>query len=96
VSELLHGPYKDLIAIEKKRIKTKLGGLDCEGIKALDPNGNMKCNREIRLHKKAPFGVVSLELQVEIPVKEETASIVTTFKLSKTGKDAKSELPDSK
>ena len=50
---------------------------------------------ETRLHGKAPFGVVTSNINLKISGQGPQQDITMTLKLADVGKNAKSELPDA-
>lgn len=91
--QLLHGPYDNPQKLEKTLVESKLGKQECEGIKATETWGGIKYTCEIRLHDKAPFGVVTHQSVFELM---EKGAMTTKFTLSDFGTNAVSDLPDSK
>ena len=90
---LVHGRYDNTPQkLDKTMVESKLGKLECEGVKAMETRGGLKCTYETRLHDKAPFGVVTHECIVDFM---EKGSLTVKLKLSDFGTDAKSSLPDS-
>ena len=96
---------EDAEKLEKKVIKSKLGKLACEGLTGYINYGRWRgrdggeweggLNVHIRLHKKAPSGVVSARMHSEMTSNGQPMFDGTfTFKLSDFGEGAESELPD--
>ena len=82
---------------EKEKIKTDLGEFECQHLKGeAEADGPMdqkiKFNGEIWTNDKVPFGLVKAKIKSDIGV----GSIETEMEAIKSGKDAKSELPDAK
>jgi len=96
----LSGPLKDLKKLEQEVIHTKLGGLSCEGsigrFEFQQGNTTLAAEIEARLHDKAPFGVVTLGIELGLfdqdglPIE----NMYVTLKLTDVNKNAKSELPN--
>ena len=91
----LHKPFDNPQKLEKTLVESKLGKTECEGVKAMETVRGMKITYEIRLHDKAPFGVVTHHSIVEIKQNEGTAVLSTKLTLSDFGTDAQSALPNS-
>ena len=82
---------------EKEKIKTDLGEFECQHLKGeTEADGPMdqkiKFNGELWTNDKVPFGLVKAKIKSDIGV----GSIETEMEAIKSGKDAKSELPDAK
>ena len=93
----LCGPLQDETKLAKQLVASKLGPLMCEGvtgwIQFAEGNLNTKVTFEARLHKKAPFGIVSTKMLFEVRGDGSSHTIDSTAKLTEYGKGAKSALP---
>ena len=99
--KIFPGPLNDVKELESKLVESKLGKQKCKGF-----TGSLKNKKgtttteniyEYRLHDKAPFGVVTSRMQVTVTRDGKIVSMkVLTLKLADFGKDAKSQLPESK
>ncbi len=98
VQLVLAGPASDAKPLPPKTVKSKLGELPCKGVAGTRSLGTGNQARrftfETRLHKKAPFGVVSVELQPETP--ENGVPSMVRLTLSDFGTTALSDLPKYK
>ena len=86
--------------LDAEIVESSLGKLECKGVTGTTefPIGGRKnvVTFTNRLHKKAPFGIVSSEMQIAVSRDGQAERNMTMrITLSKVGKDAKSELPDS-
>ncbi len=82
---------------EKEKIKTELGEFECErqkGETELDGPMDVKVKMagDIWTHDKVPFGLVKAKIKGDLGF----GSVDTELEVTKSGKDAKSELPDAK
>ncbi len=82
---------------EAEKIKTELGEYECEHFKGeTEVEGPMdqkiKFGGELWTNEKVPFGLVKAKVKADIGV----GNIDTEMVAIKSGKDAKSELPDAK
>ena len=100
--QYLHGPFDKPESLAKARITSKLGERECAGITASEHTDDLTrrtasdSKYTLRLHKDAPFGVVTWEHDVTATAGDQVLStMTTTLKLSDFGKGAKSEMPDS-
>ena len=84
-------------------VESKLGKLECEGLTGYTMQNFRFSGREIetqhtfhiRLHKKAPFGVVSARVNRETTRDGQPFTTATrTYTLTEFGEGAQSELPD--
>lgn len=95
----LCGPFKDAKKLKPVTVDSKLGKLDCEGVSGYTnckgSSLEIKTTFKTRLHKKAPFGVVSTVMTIETN-EVWFKFLKITLTLKEVGKKAKSELPDSK
>jgi hypothetical protein len=97
----LHGPFKATKELEAVRIDSTLGKLDCKGIAAsetIEEGGATVAavTYSIRLHEKAPFGVVGWEIEVKVLLNGKTVGTsVQKLKVAAVGTDAKSTIPDA-
>ena len=100
----LASPLSDTKDLKKKEIESKLGKLECAGVSGVAKyeerpgRTTVVTFDEIRLHEKAPFGVVSASMNVQT-IREngqarDQGSL--TLKLVDTGDDAKTALPENK
>ena len=103
LSQLLPGPLEIAEKLDKKVVESKLGKLECEGLTGSTVFSWRRRQREaetqstyhMRLHKKAPFGVVSARIHSETTIDGQPSRTETiTLKLSDFGEDQESELPD--
>lgn len=98
----LHGPFRKVKKLDKVPITTKLGKLECAGIRAsevVDQSRGVTVDTTytIRLHKKAPFGVVTWEAETTFEKDGDPLGTGTMeLKLLDFGKDAKSAIPDAR
>lgn len=95
----LSGPLKDAKELEAETIDSKLGKLECKGVTGLVQFKQSGRDNEVtftnRLNDKAPFGVVNSEIRFEMSRDGQQQGAATMkIKLSKVGKEAKSDLPD--
>jgi hypothetical protein len=96
----LAGPLQDEKKLDKKLVASKLGDLQCDGVTGWmqyqEGDVHMKVTfLETRLHEKAPFGVVSCRMLFEMSQGGKVLQTVdATAKLTDSGKDAKTALPD--
>lgn len=100
VGVFLSGPSKDSKALDKQFEDSKIGNVECAGVKGsfeqmLGP-GMLKVTSEVRTTDKAPFGSVRGEYQFEIINEQKTEAKATArLKLVDVGTEAVSALPDS-
>jgi hypothetical protein len=97
----LAGPFKDEKKLDQQLVESKLGALKCEGvtgwIEYKEGDLHTKATFETRLHKKAPFGVVSARVRFEVKRDGKVQETIdATLTLTDFGKDAKTALPDHK
>lgn len=99
----LAGPLNDVKKLPKETVDSKLGKLDCEGVRGVTtidgPRGaKMRVSYECRLHDKAPFGVVSCRMNFVMLGDDGTVQgvVIGNLRALEAGKNAKSELPDLK
>jgi len=98
----LHGPFETIKELEAVRIDSKLGRLDCKGISAnekIKQGGSVTIDStySIRLHKKAPFGVVTWESEGKVERDGQALGTMTLkMKIADVGTDAKSVIPRAK
>jgi hypothetical protein len=86
LSHYLPGPLNDTRKFDKKVVESGLGALECETLRGrMTALEKFRFTYTLRLHKNAPFGVVSCR-SVQGPR-------TTTLKLVEIGKDAESALP---
>ena len=96
----LPGPLEEVEKLEKQVVESKLGKLECEGltgstVQQFPREFESQRTFHIRLHKKAPFGVVFFRMDSEATRSAQPQRTTTiTLKLSDFGEDADSELPD--
>jgi hypothetical protein len=96
----LSGPLKDAKNLDVEVVECSLGKVECKGVTGtmeytLSGRKNAATFTN-RLHKKAPFGIASSEMSIEFSRDGRVQQNVTMkITLSKVGKDATSELPDS-
>jgi hypothetical protein len=96
---LLGGPLQDVEKLDKRVVDSALGKLECDGlvghIRTQHDEIDFHLIYELRLHEKAPFGVVSVKIKLEMQRGGKTPATGTLMdlKLIALGTDAKSELP---
>lgn len=100
IPAFLAGPFEDSKKLEETEVDVpSLGKLKCAGVSGTVTYEDRRKNvvaMESRLHKSAPFGVVSSKMDVKVERNGELAQeVVITLALKSVGKDAKSALPDS-
>jgi hypothetical protein len=95
----LADPLSDLRQLDTTSVNSKLGELSCAGLtghtKFLEGDIKHLVSFETRRHEKAPFGVVTSRIRIEIEradAAEENLDMELT--LSDLGETATSELPD--
>ncbi|MHC4401541.1 MAG: hypothetical protein ACYTG0_17855 [Planctomycetota bacterium] len=98
---VLAPPLKDVKRLDAIVIEGKLGKLSCAGVTGRAEydagSATMRVEMENRLHRKAPFGVVTSRWAVERKEDGKTMAKMTfDLRLSDFGDGAKSELPDQK
>ena len=98
---MLHGPFEAPKKLDKVTLDSKLGRLECEGISAQEKTDqagtSLDSTYTIRLHEKAPFGVVAWEGETKVSKDGQSLGTMSLkLKLSDFGKDAKSSIPDAK
>jgi hypothetical protein len=89
------GPLEGTKKLEKELVASKFGELECEGISGRTTVlENFHYNYDVRLHKKAPFGVVSCHSDMELKRDGKVQwTQSTTLKLADFGNEAESALP---
>jgi len=97
----LSGPFKDAKELEKIEVDGILGKLACAGQTgrndAAQDNVMATSEFENRLHEKAPFGLVTSNIKIEVRKNGQLQEIVNiSLKLTDVGTTALSELPDRK
>jgi hypothetical protein len=95
---LLAGPPEDAKKLDKQRVQSKLGELDCEGTTGTatfeDGESRLAITDHTRLHEKAPFGVVACRMDFKVSRNGQVQSSGTmALKLADLGTGAESELP---
>jgi hypothetical protein len=95
----LAGPLKDERKLANERVESKLGALECEGVTGFieyhADDMDTKVTYEMRLHERAPFGVVSGRMLFEVTRDGKIAQTIDArLKLTDFGKDAKTALPE--
>jgi hypothetical protein len=98
VAAFLAGPPEDAKKLEKRRVPSKLGDLECDGLTGSstfkEGENQFAITYRTRLHDKAPFGVVSCRMDFEVARKGQIQSSGTmALKLVAFGGGAESELP---
>lgn len=96
----LCGPLKDAKELDAETVESSLGKFECKGVTGTTEFTVGGRENDVtftnRLHEKAPFGIVSSVMQVEVSRDGQIQQNITMkIRLSKVGKDATSELPDS-
>jgi len=99
IPAFLANPLTDVKQLEAEVVECPLGKLSCEGLSGrtefLEGNSTNKITYQTRRHAKAPFGVVSSRMKIDVERDGAVAeSVEMTLKVSDTGQGAKSELPD--
>ena len=93
---LLHGPYENPQKLDKSVVESKLGKLECDGISTEEGSPRSLSTIAIRLHKDAPFGVVSFDIDTKLVQNGQAMGMMTTkATLSDFGKNAKSSIPEA-
>ena len=97
---ILHGPFNSESELPAARIESKLGALECNGIAAFERTIvreiGIESSYTIRLHEKAPFGVVSWEVETKVKRAGQLISTGTLkLKLIDFGNHAKSAIPEA-
>ncbi len=98
----LYGPIKNSKPLSPLEVESKLGKLNCEGVTAqenTEPGTNVTLDSTylLRLHRSAPFGVVTYESTSKLQLNnKDQGAMKLKLKLMDFGKGAKSKLPDSK
>ena len=96
----LHGPFEMHRLLPKALVESKLGSRECLGVSAEEKiEGGVTANSKyvIRLHKDAPFGVVTWDAEMNLERDGMAlAKMTTTATLSDFGKDAKSVIPEAR
>jgi hypothetical protein len=107
LEQFLHGPYAEPQKLPSTTVESKLGKLECTGFKIIetakkddDPlnfKGGYTQTKTytIRLHKSAPFGVVTYDADLKVAGVERTVSLPTKLALLEVGRDAKSAIPEA-
>ena len=85
--------------MDAEAVESSLGKLECKGVTGTTEYTASGRENVVtftnRLHKKAPFGIVSTVMQFEVSCDGQIQqNIKMGITLSKVGKDAESELPD--
>src|SRR5437773_5437610 len=88
----LGSPFKDAKKLPKEVTTSKLGKLECEGVKGSydldDGTQSVRAVFENRLHDKAPFGLVTSTIQLTMQRNGQVRDTGTmSFRLVATGKD---------
>ena len=96
----LSGPFSNEKKSEAAVIESGLGKLECKGvtgnIEFKQGSTDQKWTMKNRLNEKAPFGVVTSEIEIEISRNgQQTRNGSMTMKAVKVGKEAKSQIPDA-
>jgi hypothetical protein len=95
----LSGPLQVAQELVQIEIDSVLGKLDCVGQsgrnKAVQGENASHAEFENRLHEKAPFGVVTSRIRIEVRCDGHLNHVVNvSLKLAKVGSTPRSELPD--
>ena len=93
---------EDIKKMKRELVESKLGKLECEGVTGTmtppaDPNNPVSrmSTFEVRLHDKAPFGVVTRQWHLKVFRNNNLSFAMTSIsRLIDFGTGAKSELPD--
>lgn len=99
--QFLHGPFETAKKLDKVSIDGKLGKLACEGVVASERSEKggvtLDSTYRIRLHSKAPFGVVTWQAELKLARDGQVFGTMTmTMKLIDFGTNAESAIPDTK
>jgi hypothetical protein len=97
----LAGPFEDAKKLEAKTVNSGLGKLECKGVtgstKYRQGSTDFKYTFTNRLSDKAPFGVVTSEMKIEVTRKgRQTGSAILTLKAVKVGKKAVTAISHAK
>lgn len=104
LGQFVHRPFGSVTELEAAAIESQLGKLVCKGV-AVNETTPLKGEVEgatysIRLHEKAPFGVVLWEQKLHWVLDTRDGPLqgwaTTTLKVAATGVDAKSAMPEAK
>jgi len=94
------GPLKDVKQLDKVKIKSGLGELECPGtigIYEREKDGNsIKSTLTTRTHDKAPFGVAQASIEFKIKKGDNVETGIMTLTLDKVSAGAKSAIPEVK
>lgn len=96
----LCGPLLDQKELPKLEVDGKLGKLDCAGVTGRQEftqgEMSMEAGYETRLHEKAPFGVATSQMTLNMKRNGETREAVTiNLNLADLGKATLTELPNN-
>jgi hypothetical protein len=99
--QFLHGPFVAPQNLGKATVEGKFGKLECAGVSAQEHSKTGDVLRHskflIRLNDAVPFGVVMWRAEMNFEQdKKLLTMLTTTVKLLDFGKDAKSNIPESK
>ena len=97
IPAFLANPLTDVKKLEAVMVNSKLGDLSCVGLTGhtefADGNTTNTVSYETRRHQKAPFGVVTSQLMIEVERDGKVAEkLGLDMKISDFGKSASSEL----
>lgn len=105
IRSYLVGPLPSVKKLDKEVVESKLGRLECDGLTGQteytytrgDNQSQVQAEYRTRLHKQAPFGVVSCQIKSTITRDGEVRGTITsTLKLADFGTTALTELPKYK
>ena len=91
----LAAPFKDQQQLSAQFVSTKIGKLECTGIAGTQSffDQEIRIMAENRLNSKAPFGLVTSELQFVVNNGGNIETSTVFLRILKTGRNAKSEMP---
>ncbi len=99
IPAFIANPLTDVQPLEAQIVVSKLGELSCSGLTGntefAERTTNNKVAFETRRHKKAPFGVVTSRMEIDVQRDGNvTESLVLSLAIQDVGEDVESELPD--
>jgi hypothetical protein len=97
---LLSGPPTKPSALDKMEVATPLGKIQCTGtrgtLKIEQESRKWEGTIETRLHEKAPFGVISMRLEMDVDRRGQRSKGTFSLKLIEIRKNVRGELADEK